>query len=370
MHTQKYSRKPLILAVCLLVTLALTGVAAWADEWGSGDKTVTVSATDEFAEDIATIPEADKIVVDVIKIASATRNSQYLTYDYALVEPFASDAELAGLFADGKWADVADKAVEIVKNSSVPSVNTVIKDLDTEIPLNSEGDYGDGVYLVLPHGASQEVTALKAYSAVYEYIFNPSIIALPTKDGVDENSALNSAYGAWVPKANIVFKATREPRFGSIEIFKMCVDEGGNASFSGEPETFVFLVTDTATGGEVYKNYASIYYDGTASPASTILNHIPAGIGSVTVEEVYSGARHELTGQKTQEVELKAGEIVPVVDSENGFEHFSNVPNDSGKPGHGIENHFVYKTDEGGGAWSEWIPTPKEETNYTEPAAE
>ena len=356
MHTQKYSRKPLILAVCLLVTLALTGVVAWADEWGSGPKTVTVSATEEFAEDIATIPEADKIVVDVIKIASATRNSQYLAYDYALVEPFASDTEIASKFAEGDWAAVADKAVEVVKSSSVPSAAQGT--LDTQIYLNTTESEGDGVYLVLPHEASEEVTALRAYSAVYEYIFNPSIIALPTKDGVDENSALNSAYGAWVPDAKMVFKATREPRFGTLRITKNVTN------FSGEPATFVFHVvsdaTETAKAGELYDNYASVYYDGT-SANYTELHHVPADI-DVTVTEIYTGARYKATSSTSAGAHTVAADTVEVT--------FDNEPNGSGKPGHGIENHFVYKTDEGGGAWSEWIPTPKEETNYTEPAAE
>ena len=348
MHTRKYSRKPLFLAICLLVTLALTGVAAWADEWGSGPKTVTVSAIDDFKEDIATISEEKEIVVDVIKIATATRNSQYLAYDYALIEPFASDEELASSFANGDWATVAEKAVEVVKNSSVPSAAD--GKLDTQIYLNTTESEGDGVYLVLPHGADQETTSLKAYSPVYEYTFNPSIIALPTKDGVDENSALNSAYGAWIPDARIVFKADRDPRFGTLRITKNVTD------FSGEPATFVFHVvseaTDTAKEGELYDNYASVYYDGTDANF-TELGHVPAEI-KVKVTEVYTGGRYEATSDD-QSTTIVANSTVEVT--------FTNRSNGSGKPGHGIENHFVYKMDEGGGAWSEWIPTPSDEAH-------
>lgn len=352
-HTRKYSRKPLVLAICLLVTLALTGVAAWADEWGSGPKTVTVSAIDEFKEDIATIPEKGAIVVDVIKIASATRNSQYITYDYALIEPFASDEELASSFANGDWATVAEKAVEVVKNSSVASA--AVGELDTQISLKkeeSEGD-GDGVYLVLPHGADQKMTSLKAYSPVYEYVFNPSIVALPTKDGVEEGSTLNSAYGAWVPDARIVFKADRNPRFGALKITKSV------ENFSGEPATFVFHVvseaTDTAAEGELYDNYASVYYDGTDANF-TELGHVPAEI-RVKVTEVYTGGRYEATSGD-QSTTIKANSTVTVA--------FTNKLNGSGKPGHGIENHFVYKMDGGGGAWSEWIPTPSDEAHNQE----
>ena len=347
-HTRKYSRKPLVLAICLLVTLALTGVAAWADEWGSGPKTVTVSAIDDFKDDIATIPEEKNIVVDVITIGSATRNSQYITYDYALIEPFASDEELASSFANGDWATVAEKAVEVVKNSSVASA--VVGKLDTQIYLNTTESEGDGVYLVLPHGADQEQTSLKAYSAVYEYVFNPSIVALPTKDGVEEGSTLNSAYGAWVPDARIVFKADRNPRFGALRITKNVTD------FSGEPATFVFHVvseaTDTAAEGELYDNYASVYYDGTDANF-TELKHVPAEV-RVKVTEVYTGGRYEATSDD-QYTTIVASDTVEVT--------FTNRSNGSGKPGHGIENHFVYKMDEGGGAWSEWTPTPSDEAH-------
>lgn len=327
----------LVLAVCLLMTLAFGALSAQADDWGSGNKTLVVTAGDEIKEDVATAG----VVVDVYKIASATRNPMYITYDYDLVPPFLTD-ELSAALADGKWVELAEGATQVVKATIASGGESTLVhfrgELDETISLASATDEGDGVYLVLPHGATEDVCSLIAYSKTYTYTFSPSIIALPTKDAVAEDGSLNSAVGNWIPNAEIVLKASRDLRFGQLQIDKHVTD------FAGEPATFVFHVVDTATGGEVYDNYASIYYDGGESH-STTLTQIPANL-ELTVTEVYEGARFEADGPTTATATIVSGETVTV--------SFNNKRNGSGKGGHGIENHFEFGED---GDWH-WTAIP------------
>ena len=158
------------------------------------------------------------------------------------------------------------------------------------------------------------------------------------EDSVAEDGSLNSAVGNWIPNAEIVLKASRDLRFGQLQIDKHVTD------FAGEPATFVFHVVDTATGGEIYDNYASIYYDGGESH-STTLTQIPAGL-ELTVTEVYEGARFEADGPTTATATIVSGETVTV--------SFNNKRNGSGKGGHGIENHFEFGED---GDWH-WTAIP------------
>ena len=337
MHKTRLSRIAVALAVCLLMTFALGAISAHADDWGSGPKTLTVTAGDEIKEDIATAG----VVVDVYKIADATRDSMYLKYNYDLISPFLSDEIIAAMEA-GKWADLADEATKVVK-ATIDSggESTLVHfhgELDETMSLASATDEGDGVYLVLPHGVTEDTCSLIAKSKTYVYTFSPSIIALPTKDAVDEEGHINSAVGNWIPDAEIVLKASRELRFGTLQIDKHVTD------FAGEPATFVFHVVDTETGGDIYDNYASVYYDGGDSH-STTLTQIPGGL-QLTITEVYTGARFEADGSTTASATIVSGETVTV--------SFNNKRNGSGKGGHGIENHFEYGED---GDWH-WTATP------------
>lgn len=359
-HKTRRSRSIVVLAMGLLMALALGGVSALADDWGSGLKTVTVNAADnEYKKDIEGIAAEDAVVIDVYKIASATRNSHQLSYDYALVAPFGTE-ELNKALADGDWEALADGAAKVVSDTIATGGQSVLVnrhgELGEKISLDADGDEGDGVWLVMPHGASKDPDSLVADSDLYTYSFNPIVVALPTKDGLDDSGALNSAYGNWIPDAEVTLKAEREDRLADLQINKI-VDDTTSAAVSPEASTFVFHVVSVDENGNVlkgddgkalYENYTSVYYDGENAPEPAILHRLPVGI-KVRVTEEYNGASFKLAAGETQsqEVEIVGGQTAEVT--------FKNDSNNSGKRGHGIENQFKY--DGESGDWP-WTPKP------------
>lgn len=349
MHKTRSGRSIVALAMGLLMALALGGVSALADDWGSGPKTVTVNAANnECKEDIEGIAAEDAVVIDVYKIASATRNSHQLSYDYALVAPFGTE-ELNKALADGDWEALADGAATVVKETLASGGESVLVnrhgELGEKISLAGD-DEGDGIWLVMPHGANKDADSLTADSDLYTYSFNPIVVTLPTKDGLDDTGTLNSAYGNWVPDAVVTLKAEREDRLADLQINKI-VEDTTSAAVSPEASTFVFHVVDVETGGEKYDNYTSVYYDGKNAPEPAVLHRLPVGI-TVKVTEEYKGASFVLADgeAETKEVEIVGGQTAEVT--------FKNDSNGSGKRGHGIENQFKFGED---GDWP-WTPKP------------
>ena len=85
MHKTRKRLGILVLALCLLMSVALGSKALAAGEGPNTLKTVATASTDEaFVADIATA----NITVDVYKLADATKSEVYDAYDYELVAPF------------------------------------------------------------------------------------------------------------------------------------------------------------------------------------------------------------------------------------------------------------------------------------------
>jgi len=305
-------------AACLLAVLAFGGVSAQVAR-GAGDNTLTVHAVAEnsdYADDIA---GAD-VVVDVYKVALAEPNSTYVTYDYTPTGVF-KDLTIPADPDASDWQDLANRAAALVGPTAegTASADETITGLD------------DGLYLVLAHGKGN--TTLTAESDLYEYTFQPVLVAVPG------TSTYNTADPAgWDGNVTMSLKPERDWRYGNLKIVKTVTDFPSD----GEPATFVFHITGTRPDDKPYENYASVYFDGGTSHETTV-THIPVGT-DVTVTEEYSGARYELVSSDDETKTI-------VADSDIQFS-FTNKSNGSHTGGHGIENNFKLDKIDGGWDWT------------------
>ena len=328
-----------VLMACLLAALAFGGTAWAAGSWWTGDNnTLTVESTNnpDLVDDLAKA----NVVVDVIKVASATARDDHETFDYE----FIGDYSGLSLPADPKasdWRKLAEDAAAIAKTTEdgTAAAGAPITKLE------------DGLYLVLGHGKGI-TDGLHAYSDLYKYTFEPAIVALPSKEPDDDGVIrTDDDYGPWLDTITVSLKSDRELAYGSIKITKTVIDFWGD-----EEATFAYHLQGTTPSGDEYDNYASITWP---DQKETIVTHIPAGT-VLTVTEIDPGPRYQLVSGDTSEKIIIADAAI----SENNpmpEAAFVNKPNGSGKGGHGIENNFKLepKPGEGESAWDwTWTATP------------
>lgn len=337
-----------------------------------GANTLTVHATNnsdaDFKDDIAQA----NVQVDVYKIASAAKNSQYVAYDYtSLVEGLT----LPG--ADAKAADWGAFAAEAAK-AVLPNASTYA--VKTNLPVETAAtDLADGLYLIVPHGEgiTPEVkdgalAGLEAYSAKYIYTFVPSITAAPTKEPLkdsagniiyDENGypSINTAAsaGEWTRAIEVSLKPEQKPAYGKLRITKNVTDN----TESKMDATFVFHIVGTTPEGAKqnktndYDNYAQVMYvNGEVKEA--IITKIPAGTTG-TVTEVNPG-----NGFTSETV---VGEFTIVMDDEDmATVEFNNTRDTPENPTYGIQNNFEATQVDDAGAVTDWKWSANEEANAHE----
>ena len=205
-HKTRSSRSIVALVMGLLMALALGSVPALAEGWPSGPKSITAEiVNNEYKADIEGIAEKDAVVVDAYRIATVTHDGDALS-SMILEVPFK---ELQSLMDSGDWKKLAEGAAKVVSDGKQGNVAVRHGKLGAKIPLAAGDDQGDGVWLIMPRGASQKAGSLTAYSDKFKYNFTPSLVMLPTKDDVDDAKKLNSAYGEWVADATVEIKPER-----------------------------------------------------------------------------------------------------------------------------------------------------------------
>ena len=159
----------------------------------------------EYKADIEGIAEKDAVVVDAYRIATVTHDGDALS-SMILEAPFK---DLQSLMDSGDWKKLAEGAAKVVSDGKQGNAAVRHGKLGAKIPLAAGDDQGDGVWLIMPRGASQKAGSLTAYSDNYTYNFSPSLVMLPTKDSLDDAKKLNSAYGEWVADATVEIKPER-----------------------------------------------------------------------------------------------------------------------------------------------------------------
>ena len=194
-------------AFCALFSLALFAQVALA----AGGNTLTVGIADESY--LSDVTSKESLVADVYKVASAKYDELHDTYTYTMVGGFSSlqsklDSALNGT---GDWTTLCDASVEAAK-SSTPAVQGHV------IAGSGAGSISladDGIYLVLAHGKSKPLGSTKTNGTKYNYSFQASLVALPTK--YDENGQMSGtirtddAYGEWHNEASIILKWSMKP---------------------------------------------------------------------------------------------------------------------------------------------------------------
>ena len=353
-HTTKSRLRALALGVCLLVTLALGGIAARADE-PAGQNTLTVfrSGGNDITFPAAVEKEySESVSVDVnlYQIATAKKNKTYDIYDYTSV---TSELDLnAAEFKDSTgaidWEKVAQAAKKLADEGKLEAIKNASDQLPTAtITAGSESvniaPVDNGLFLVLS----------TAKGPWFEYTFSPSLTALPTKAAKNGVIMTSFDYGEWLSEVEIKLKPDYMPRYGALEIVKT-VDEP-----SDEESLFVFHLTGKTPLGEDYDNYAGVTIEKDQSTGKTIVTHIPAGT-TIDIVEDYAGRYN-----KSPVVIAEGEEKVIIADDDESQPtnriHFSckNNKGDDIPGSHGVENKFTY--DHVGrirkGDWI-WVPTP------------
>lgn len=350
------------LGVCLLAALVFGGVTAFAAvSWqgASFGNTLTIEATnnDEMKDDVA---KAD-VVVDVYRVATAEKDASFDTYNYTWESPFGTGAVDTSKLNAAGWQELAVNAAKAVGVASTkPDFVT------TDAGKALEG-IDNGLYLLMAHGKDADVTfaadgtpELHAYSDIYDYVFEPVLVAVPSK-AADESGVIRTddSYGPWLTDVAVTLKPERDPQYGSLRITKTVTRN------VGEPRSFVFHITGELPDGTPYGpegkgQYAQVYFEeGTYN--ETIVEHIPAGSKLTVTEELTSGTGYRLVSGDSETKIIVADRLVSDTNS-MASAAFVNEPDGSTDHGYGIENKFVLsKTGEGESDWDwEWIAVPEQ----------
>lgn len=382
--SMKKRRARLLAAVLTLAALFAAGLRtpAWADginlDHPCGATFLPAGESSGFLTDLR---ENANVVVDLYKVADAEKADGYDSYTLRLREAFAgltgADTVLnSSTAANADWqtlAAVAFAAVQAKAGTDAAVTPTAAgAAVDTAIALSGEGLEtlgGPGLYLVIARGsdltaaadytktirddAGNEKQVTIANSSLYQYEYEPQLIAIPTKaaaDVLDENgqptgeTQINTGNGGdWIYSPVISLKPARVYRMGDLEIAKTLEGYIGT-----ETAAFVFTVEaewpdlNDNTKTEKYSNTHTFFFSADGTQSYKIEQKIPVGV-EVTVKEVYSGAHYTLNfTDQEQTVTIGAETAARAA--------FTNVFDKTVKGGHGIENEFEHD----GSTWR-WV---------------
>ena len=353
-----------VLAACLLVVLTFGGaIALAAGEWplpgGGNTLTITAATSSSNQTSLATDMSDSSVtlVVDVYKVAEATQNPNYQTYDYELTDHFRGVDGATEAFNKAQVGHAADW-------EAFAGLLATHENLEG-VPVSGSAQFGtdgfatvslaeDGIYLIMPHGEGLASDSLAAYGPIRGYAFKPYMVALPTtynegyaEGGILEGDVSTADTGGWHRDVKVALKVEETPLFGSLKIVKKLT------TFRGTPVTFGFNI-DSVEGSPVeYHGYKSILLtEGTVNDEDGLVENIPAG-AIVTVTETNDGAGYQfLEAQNAENIKIisneVAGDNVEVVT-------VTNEPSDD-TPGYGVENTFEW--DEENGDWELVSVTP------------
>ena len=367
-----------------------------------------------FATDIVNA----KIEADLYLVAKAVKDTGYDSYHYEYYGSAFStleDAVSKAVVADPnnqndygtmmkKFSPIAQEAAKIVLNNTVNTENTPVATAASEITVDN---LDAGLYLLILRGSDLnkdesdtgyftkmtkvgggtykeyadaedptkdvEITATRAISSDYEYLFEPQLISLPAKS----EGNYNTAYGTWTNILNITAKPDWKPRNGELRITKTLtkyVDQS-KENYS-EPAIFVFDIIGRKTSDEngeiIYRRQIAMNFTSQDQVGKTeTLTDIPVGT-YVWVEETYQGAHYTggptttfpiqvkpktNTAASTAETGEAAGSGSTVTAEDVAEAKFSDTDNNTHRGGHGIENVFTFN----GTNWTNgWTTDPVE----------
>lgn len=335
-----------------------------------------VDASDpEKAEYLEDMKKAH-ITLELYKVAGAKKLEGYDAYQYQFEPESAykgldiSDFSRLQELTASDWEELAQEAAQVALASdaslSPAASGSVENAAQGELSVQT-----GGLYLLVArdtnltkdkyvktvrveaaggeNAAEQEKLVTIANSDRYEYMFEPQLIALPTKEADADGTISTANPGPWLYKADIYLKSGREPRYAPLEIVKT-LRSYETAEGTADPVTFVFRVVATQEGeaDPVYDEVASLTFTGPGTE-SVRLERIPAQ-ATVTVTEIYNGFAY------SQTVPSDGGPVVlDNISADPNAENqavFENEYNNRRTHGHGINNQFVYDEEAGGWKWT------------------
>ena len=332
----KAGRRAALLLCVLLGLLSVTGLAANSPVDLTRLCSVRVEASGdqgEYGDDVALAG----VQVDLYKVAEAQAVPGIDTVRWTTVGAFAS-LSIPEQTDRESWEQLAAAAGQIVRenlSALTPAASAAAGEEMADLPA--------GVYVAIAHGADltdyfkeienedgETVLVSIARSARYEYQYEPELIALPTKEA-DENGNINTAgSGEWLYEIECILKSARIRRLGDLEIVKTL-----QSYLAPEKALFVFSVTVTVDGVKEPARVYSLNF-GEAGIRSLVIKDLPAG-ASVEIREIYGGAAYTLVGETSKTVTILADSLVSA--------GFVNEYTDTGRSGHGVENHFTLGED-------------------------
>ncbi len=329
-------RVALALAMCVTCVLAFGATFVRADVNSKpkvSNLTIKLAGSDSGDSQVKDLGTEAELYL----VAYANPDDNYDTYNYDFegtqFESLKSDFNQQTYTSDD-WKELVGKVKAFVDDKD----NNIQP--DKTVKVGDPIDLQNGLYLVIiPNTANDK----------YSFTFEPVLVSLPGKtiDPATQQPYTTTDKGEWTNDVTATYrinvKWSMEPRKGGLKINKTV------SSFNGEPATFTFLIEGKTDAGD-YQNYAAVQFD-SAGVHSTTVNGIPAGY-EYTVTEIDSGAGYQTDGANAQKVTVVADQTADVQTAEVSF---NNVPNDSGKQGYGIENHFVFDRETGN-----WNPEKRE----------
>jgi len=340
-----------------------------------------VDASDpEKAEYLEDMKKAH-ITLELYKVAGAKKLEGYNAYQYQFEPESAykgldiSDYSRLQELTASDWEALAQEAARITLAPDTalrPAASGSVDNAGKAVLSGS--DVRGGLYLLVARDANltkdkyvktvkveasggedtaeQEKLVTIANSDQYEYLFEPQLVALPTKEADTDGAVSTANPGPWLYEADIYLKSGREPRYAPLEIVKT-LRGYETAEGTANPVTFVFSVVATREGeaNPVYDEVASLTFTGPGTE-SVRLERIPAQ-STVTVTEIYNGfAYSQMVPSDDGPIVLDNISADPDAENRAAFE---NVYNHKRTHGHGINNRFEY--DEEAGEW-EWTREP------------
>ena len=359
----------LLAAVLIAASLPFFGKSVFAADPDSTESCTLTVFSHQTQENLA----AANVVVDIYRIADATKDQMYDTYNLTLVEALQN----AGLTLPsdnetGGWDQTKKMASDLILGKGdgqtqwKPDGSYQIKDY-SNIPLGQPMNVSPGIYFVVAHGnnvtdyvsqneAGDVITLAETPECTYQFF--TELVMAPTKEPDPESGEINSANpGAWDPNVKLYLKPAEEATRGDLYITKKLdeyeqrkKDTNGKKRDIIDDATFVFEVTaykdENNQDNEhiVYHDFVSITFKEAVSKTA-VVRDIPAG-SYVKIEEVYSGRSYDAVVEKTPKVQYVT--IRPEVgeDTSNKVE-FENIYDDRPGGGGSVTNYFSFD-----GTWS------------------
>lgn len=371
-----------LLCLCLAGLLAFQGVQrAQADPL---DLQRECSVQAQFSKEVldkSNVPA--NLRYKMYKVADAKSLSPSDAYGFEATAPFQGLAEQLSNMpkygssdATATSRQISQSAAEIIFDAADDASKFEGFVTDVSYADQAKAEYEPGLYLLVAYGSATAGSAVpmsptanvlmknvsldanaskyvsKAYADVYEFVFSPVLLSLPTRGNVANGTSdvFTSDTADWNYSPVITLKPELEKRTGPLFIQK-ALPEFASAGGTAKPATFVFEITwyeSEADASDPTKAISSTTasIDFTAAGTQTKrVDGIPVG-SYVVVKEVYSGTSYEVGNADPQSA------IITLVNSQDddgaAVVYFQNAYNDNSNKGGSVNNSFAFGED---GAW-------------------